>query len=437
MKKDREVIKEKLLLASVSPFASTDSASGHFYWMYRFLHDAQGMPDSPLTVGVEGVSDSHVEGLLTKQRPKQRLYIGSRGSLEHDESALLSWLQTGRGKEVTHVQCYDGALRELLLFTRLARKLPRTVFIFNFHWATDWIQLFCSSHIRQRLLRENLKRNFKVAPANLYFSAETEILAKEIRAMWDINVSVYPIFAMFELTKELPWKERKTDVLFLPQRPHEIEHCSVLAGLLTKKGLSTSIALVPEMKDRARSSPGMTTKLGNFGQVIELPLPNEEYQSALQSHRVVVLPYMKEYFRWGSSGKFNEAIALGTFPFVPSDTAIASQSRLGPEPHQYSPLDFQQARDLITMRLREGFPMNLSAIHFGDLVSWVSRSIPTVEKASAGVRKLPSQAPLRALEISEGLWLQASGGARWVAEKILIRFHLAPQIAKLRLSRKL
>lgn len=436
MKKDREVIKEKLLLASVSPFASTDSASGHFYWMYRFLHDAQGMPDTPLTVGVEGVNGSHVAGLLSRHRPKQRLHIGSRKSLEHDESALLTWLQTGRGTEITHVQCYDGAVRELLLFTRLARKLPHTVFIFNFHWATDWIQLSYSSHIRRRLLLAHLKRIFKVSPANLYFSAETEILAGEVRATWDIEVSVYPIFAMFKVTKDLPWSERETDVLFLPQRPHEVEHCSVLAGLLAKKGLTTSIALVPEMKDRARSSSSMTTRLGSFGQVIELPLPNEDYQSALQSHRVVVLPYMKEYFRWGSSGKFNEAIALGTFPFVPSDTAIASQSRLGPEPHRYPPLDFQQSTDLILMRLREGFPMNLSAIQFGDLVSWASRCIPTVDKAPAGVQKLPSQAPIRALEISEGLWLKASGGARWLAEKILTRFHLAPQIAKLRLSKK-
>lgn len=390
------------LLASVSPFATSNSAAGHFFWMYQFLHNSQGVEPRPLTICIKGQDNSsHLLGLLSADRPKNRLHIGPSKSLEHDREALLNWLSGAAGRAVTHVQCYDGTLRELMLFLMVAPQVPDVQFVFNFHWATDWIKLRDSSHRRHRILIQQLLRAVRRASPNLHFSAESEVLAKAMASFWGVKVSVYPIYAMFHPQRELAWENRDTDVLFVPQRSHEIEHCSEIAGTLNERGVSTSIALVPEMKVRARGSSKLESSLEQFDTIIELPLPDDGYQNLFQSHRIVVLPYLKDYFRWGSSGKFNEAISLGTFPLVPENTAIASQSALAPELHQYSPLRVEQACEQILSRLKAGFPNNLSGIKLEDFFEWVRGFTSSPEEFVTSPKKLRSGRTIRALELLE------------------------------------
>jgi len=85
-----------------------------------------------------------------------------------------------------------------------------------------------------------------------------------------------------------------------------------------------------------------------------------------------VLPYLKEYFKWGSSGKFNEAIALGAFPMVPDETAIATQSNLNPHIHQFSPEALEDTKEKIISRLAAGFPNDLNAIRYQDFAEWMT-----------------------------------------------------------------
>lgn len=364
------------LLASVSPYASDNQDEGHYYWMYRHLQQMQGSSPTPLTVAIEGREAGHLASLLSPKRPLKRSHVGFWRQRHQDGVQICQWLARAENENVTHVQCYDGTLRDLFVIEAVARKFPRVIFLFNFHWAVDWIHIAKSRGLKVILLREDLLKLFQEGPANLIFSAETEVLADELNTAWGIQISVYPIFSMQPSAKPRPWGERDADVLFIPQRSHELELCTELSMALRSEGLKVSLAATPKLMDALTPSKWVTQPGKIFDEIFLTPLPEPRYQEMLQSHRVVVLPYLKEYFKWGSSGKFNEAISLGAFPMVPDETAIATQSNLNPQLHQFSPEALEDTKGKIISRLAEGFPSDLNAIRYQDFAEWVKKFQP-------------------------------------------------------------
>lgn len=401
-------IDRKFLLGSISPFASRDIGHGHYYWMYKFLHEVQGNPHQPLTAAVEGRDDTHLVGLLSRRKSSNRMHIGSPDAIRREEDKLSLWLSGPGGREITHIQSYDGTLRELFVMAGIARKFPEVVCIYNFHWPIDWIHLSKSRGMRERLLRRELRRLFRSLPSNMHFSAETEILAEKMKAVWGISVSVYPIFTMLRRKKAKSWIRRDIDVLFFPQRSHELDHCFEMAALLTKKGFRSSIALTPSLKERVLVGGSGESLQETFVSVFDLPLGGDEYQRVLQLHRIVVLPYLKEYFKWGSSGKFNESVALGAFPFVPSDTAIATQSNLSPAIHHYYPSEPLKSCDVIISRLNQGFPESLRPVEYSHFATWM-KNFPVSPGVSHRIKRARvTMSLVRALEFAEesGLFVQ-------------------------------
>ena len=360
------------LIASVSPYASDNEDEGHYYWMYRHLQQMQEPSQTPLTVAIEGREADHLASLLSPKRPLERSHVGFWKRRHQDGVQICDWLARAENENVTHVQCYDGTLRDLFVIEDVARKFPRVIFLFNFHWAVDWIHIAKSSGLKVNLLREDLLKLFQEAPANLIFSAETEVLADELNTAWGIQISVYPIFSMQPSAKPRPWGERDADVLLIPQRSHELELCAELSMALRSEGLKVSLAATQKLMGVLTPSKWATQPGKIFDQIFLTPLPEPRYQEMLQSHRVVVLPYLKEYFKWGSSGKFNEAIALGAFPMVPDETAIATQSNLNPHIHQFSPEALEDTKGKIISRLAAGFPNDLNAIRYQDFAEWMT-----------------------------------------------------------------
>lgn len=361
----------QFLVGSISPFASREIEDGHYYWMYKFLHEVQGNPHQPLTVAIEGHDDQHLVGLLSKRKTSSRMHLGSHDAIRLEENKLSGWLSGPGGRGVTHLQSYDGTLRELFVMATIACRFPELVCVYNFHWAIEWIRLSESRGIRERFLRRGVRHLFRFLPSNMHFSAETEILAKQMSAAWGLSVSVYPIFSMLRRKNSKAWIRRDNDVLFFPQRSHELDHCFEMSAILAKEGFKTSIAVRPSLKQRVLAGYSGRSPQETFGSIIDTPLGSEDYQRVLQSHRVVVLPYLKEYFKWGSSGKFNESVALGTFPFVPSDTAIATQSNLAPALHHYDSNEPARACDVIKARLVNGFPESLRPVEYSHFATWI------------------------------------------------------------------
>lgn len=394
-------------LASISPYASDDEEEGHYYWMYRHLQQMQEASHTPLTVGIEGREAGHLASLLSPRRPLKRSHVGFWRRRHQDAVQICHWLERAENKNITHVQCYDGTLRDLFVIEAVARKFPRIVFVFNFHWALDWIHIARTRGLKANLLREDLLKLFQEAPANLVFSAETEVLADELKTAWGIRISVYPIFTMHTTAEPRPWGERDADVLFIPQRSHELAVCSELSMALRSEGLKVSLAATQKLMN-ALTSPKWATQPGKiFDQIFVTPLPEPRYQEMLQSHRVVVLPYLKEYFKWGSSGKFNEAIALGAFPMVPDETAIATQSNLNPQLHQFSAEALAETKRKIISRLATGFPADLKAVRYQDFAEWMKGFQPDTS-GTVAERKPYFLLKVWLLEIGESVLIHLS-----------------------------
>jgi hypothetical protein len=339
--------------------------------MYHHLQQRQVASHAPLTVAIEGREASHLASLLSPRRPLKRSHVGFWRWRHQDEIQICHWLASAGCENVTHVQCYDGTLRDLFVIEAVARKFPTLVFVFNFHWAVDWIQIASTRGLKANILRKDLLKLFQEAPPNLVFSAETVVLADKLRVAWGIPIAVYPIFTMHTTAAPRPWGKRDADALFIPQRSHELELCAELSLALRSVGLKVSLAGTNKLMNALTASKGARHIEQIFDHIFLMPLPEPEYLEMLESHRVVVLPYLKEYFKWGSSGKFNEAIALGAFPMVPDETAIATQSNLGPHIHQFPSEALQDTKEKIISRLGTGFPPELKAIRYQDFAEWM------------------------------------------------------------------
>lgn len=253
---------------------------------------------------------------------------------------------------------------ELLVAAKLARHHSPVEVIYNFHWAEDWVGLLSSRKNIARRLARAIRSLIKALPPNLTLSAETKTLARFLTEDLGVTIGVYPIASTISPEKPKEWAARDVDVLFLPQRASEMPNVVKLAGVLSNSGLTPRIVA-------KNVSVGRLGKNLLEGSLLVGPLTEDRYVDVLTNSRVVVLPYDKAYFQWGSSGKFNEAIACGAFPFAPHWTAIPSQSSGQPDDHRLTFEDLHEAARQIKQRLERGFPPDLKAIFLDDFFEWL------------------------------------------------------------------
>lgn len=395
-----QISNSPFLVASLSPYASNEQSNGHYYWMYQHIQESQNRTSGPLTVSQIGQAGPHLAPLLSRRRPSRRSYVGDWWSRNSDQRALASWLRNEANNNVTHVQCYDGTVRDLLVLVNVAREFPTLTFLFNFHWAIDWLDISSSIRLHRRLLRRHLRKLLQTAPTNLNFSAESPILASELGSRWGVTISTYPVFTMQSTSKSPPWGGRESDVLFIPQRKHELSISADLAKALRSEGITVSVGLSKRLAATPNSRANILNFDPSFDTIFYLPLSSELYHEMMASHKVVILPYLKDYFRWGSSGKFNEAIALGTFPMVPDETAIASQSTLDPRIHHFPAGSSDESKRLVMARLSGGFPEGLKPVTFADFAEWL-RDLPDNSPTVHGARRQPFMPIVNLIETVE------------------------------------
>jgi hypothetical protein len=346
--------------------------------MYKDLFEAQELEGFPgAIIGRIDNQCDHIFGALGTRAYRRDFRISpltlTRYGLKRLRESILS---IAREESATVIQFYDGGLQDFLVALNLAQRLPESTIIYNFHWATEWIEIFESALPTAVAFQATLRRATKSAGGKVRFSAETQPLADYVATHLGIECEVYPVFSSLRPRHERPWSVRQTDVLVMPQRASEIPFVIELVFRLMTRGFSVAIATRQAVwkQGLAVSKDSIASQPHHLPKVIFTPLDLADYSGLLEDAKLCVLPYDKPYFRWGSSGKFNEAILLGCFPFVPASTAIATQSNLPPNLHHFNPLEIDETADLLAQRLVQGLPGGLRGVSIGDFFEWITHS---------------------------------------------------------------
>ena len=354
------------LVCSISNRASSDPSKGHYYWMYKALFDFQnrGEPSAGTTIGPRGEDGAHLRPVISRKFAKAEFRVSPLSTLTYPFGSIRQELTKQQKWGVTHVQFYDGGLRELLVTHWLADRFPTLEFVYNFHWAESWVTLFESKSIAGRKLAKSVAEVCRLSPPNVSLTAETTPFSHFLESHTGRKFGTFPIASTLGPTKNRPWEDREIDVLFLPQRASEMPTVSRLAASLHRAGFRVQTIIgkaITHQRDLKQPE----------GIVMNGPLDMGEYRDTLSSSKVAVLPYDKPYFRWGSSGKFNELLGCGAFPFVPHWTAIASQSNGNEQQHHLEFTDYEETRRKIIERLHAGPPEDLRGMHLRDYFLWL------------------------------------------------------------------
>lgn len=390
-----------MAIVSISALASSDLDDGHFYWMYKSIREQSAAFSelAAVTIGPLASASEFSEGVITDDAPRFRFRVGPFFMVRHRWQRVIQRIvelhQAGYGR----FQFYDGGLPELFIALVLSKRLPQAQFVYNFHWATQWVEVCRAGRPSAAFLRSAIRRVLHNRPRNLIISAETKKLALLLEETFGVGFRAYPVFSALQITQQREWELRTYDVLVFPQRASEILHSLRLLERLRLSGLTVHIATKRVCWNEWFASAQHQTDLAILASSVSptlTPLERDDYLSLMENVKVVVLPYFDPYFEWGSSGKFNEAIAAGAFPFVPMNSAIASQSTLAGEHHHYPSDDLSLSAKKIINRLRLGSDSGLRAVTLSDLMQlFEPPSSPTGNPKSA-----PSRAGLWALLVA-------------------------------------
>ena len=372
------------------------------------------------TIGAENSSCAHILGTLRSADPDTEFKVGPLTLVRYPLRPFLERARLLVAEGASTFQIYDGGLREFLVALHLAKKFTFSQVIFNFHWATQWVGLLQSKAFFSRFLVASMTNCVKRAGSNLRLSAESAGLASLVQQCLGVDCDIYPVFSALGNHSTKSWTYRQTEVLVMPQRVSEIPFVLELVQNLIREGISALVSTRPEVWERGcrmAESNGIKIIQEEQPRILEAPLSDDAYQTMLADSKIVVLPYDKPYFQWGSSGKFNEAICMGAFPFVPSNTSIATQSSL-PEPeHVYEIGDVSELVQKIKVRLKRGFPSGLSGVKVEDFFSWAD--FPPANQVSTA----PSQARLRRADLlrvhlASGLWRPPNARVRGLRKRL-------------------
>lgn len=373
--------KRAFSLVSFSAGASANPSMGHFHWMYAFIYEKRKPQTSSLGLTIGSLQEEAVFIRPTLGNiSKATLNLSPKIFLAYRVWLLPSLFRGLEKRGMSHLQFYDGGLLDLLVATWTAKNVRAVTVLYNFHWATEWLELFEDTRPVAMALKEQLCRLVVTRPKNLMLSAETSKLAREMSGHLNTQLDTYPIFAAFDSPKQPRWKERSVDLLLSPQRLDEFRFSFEIWKRSRAKGWNVKILISLQLRAEVDNQGGLG-QIPNedffFG-----PLSRGEYIHLLTETKVVLLPYTKPYFKWGSSGKFSEAILAGAFPFVPDGVAASHQSNISPSEHAL-PANVKKALGIIETRLARGRPPDLNAPTYETFVSWLEGFQPNLASASA------------------------------------------------------
>jgi hypothetical protein len=164
------------------------------------------------------------------------------------------------------------------------------------------------------------------------FSGESEKLSKFIGDKIGTEVASYPIFSIYDPSPAVPGflsAEREIDVLYCPSSVSELSICINSFNELLKNGTALRGRLIWRSGRSRKLFKEELDELSRLDiQVQSETLSRAEYIEIHENSKICVLPYLHDFYLWGSSGRVNDSILFNAVPIVPKNTALAE--RVGP-----------------------------------------------------------------------------------------------------------
>jgi len=313
----------KLLLVSIAPGVSNQQKDGHYHWYYKRLSqefDSQGYRSVIGKKLVELQGETWWEPILESRNGGHGFGPSKFREIVRNGALISQHLHKAPSRSAAVCQFYDGSLHDMSLLVYLAPLHPNIAFIFNFRPGKKWLDVLQRDRVSGRFLANRINN----APQNVFFYAETSRLRDKISRLTGAVVRDYHVYSSQEFKAAKPRRDRRIDVVFAPKTEEELSWCESLLSLLGAEGAVTSEVLIPsKLLTTLKKQEGR----GGFSSIQVAPLSASSYKELLEDAKVLVLPYLKEYFALGSSGKINDAILSGAMPFLPEDSAPALQIR--------------------------------------------------------------------------------------------------------------
>ena len=370
-------------LLSVSAMVSDSENEGHFFWYYRRLAEEFGENNGVAVIGPKcrSVGDSvWWRPILNPPKGKLPLSPRPRKTFMAEMQEISQIIDGASTNSFPAIQFYDGCLDDLVALCYLAPRFPNVAFIFNFRPGKYWLPILSRGKIR----RLPLRRLFRSKPRNVFLTAETPVLSVEIAQYIGVLPEIYPLYSSQDFVRDVPFQDRGIDVSFFPKSQAELELCRRLTGELRKITDHHALVVIP---DRVFARSGGLDFFG-FDQTVRGPVNADRYREIFENSKVVFLPYLKEYFQYGSSGKFNDALLAGAIPLVPEGSAPVGQTKTEgiASDFEFNPGDVSAtvAKIMCLFARAEGFSEKESGVSFEDFRAFVFEKTEAVKNFGDG-----------------------------------------------------
>lgn len=357
-------------LGLVSRVTFSDSR-GHYLTFYETLEEIRSPSETILLAqrGVQGPSRLEVFG---PKLGSTHNYITAPMLCSSSFKRLVNIVGTS---DVNQLLFYDGALFDFWLAVKIAREFPNIDVFFNFHYAGDWAARLQNKKFARNMLRTLSRVNTR-SYRNLFWMAESSKLGQLVQETLLIEVEEFPVFANISPSEGAISREKIFDVLVPPlgrtQAGWDLELYKILRESF------------PKIRLASQNDPSTVANLSDIA-FYPRNLAKNEYLSLVASSRFVALPYGSGFHIWGSSGRFEDALALGCIPVITSNTPMAGRffDSFPPLPSNTSANAFALSIKSLIKRSALELPKARSA---EELVSFMStrkkRKVELLESAS-------------------------------------------------------
>lgn len=310
-------------IVAISRFV-TRKPTGHGRSFYDSVNSYNQESQSLSVAGCKGSPEDLAQPLFPIWANSPPNYVSLIPSFALRVGSIKNWLSK---KEPDHVLIYDGTLEDLWWSWKLAVNFPKMHFHFNFHFAdlvANQLSLGNPNSPVQNQLTYRLRSIFKKKPCNLLVYGESAELAALISAALDTETRPFPVPTNHNLPEKPEQLKKLVDVLIVCRWDSLIWVKNYLAELDK-----------PEYRKLRVVVQDFTSELGQSESYKLLPsdLSKNEYENLIKSTKVTVLPYFSDFYKLGSSGRVQDALASWVLPLVPGFTSMHSslKNQLGKE----------------------------------------------------------------------------------------------------------
>ena len=313
--------KSEVTKIALSSGASSSTSAGHFYWHYRnFSAPLQvNTPGGSWLLGSGGLDNRRGVAVLSPRAHGRRFRVGLRTVVDYNFRGVRVSLAKLLKNQTGFVYIYEGSLADLCLTLYLAPRIRETTFFFNFFWPRHWSHFFSEHEWLWRLMR----RVLHASASNIIFLADTPKYANVMSRVTGLTIEPFPVFSPFRFFRTQPFPDRHIDLFISFKRPEEWAFAqSVLLEFSREKSLKV-VVTGPDAVLESHPLQGLGENINV--EIVSMEMDEDYYVDLLTSTKLVFLPYLKEHYALGSSGKLVDACQAGCSVLVPENSGLSSQ----------------------------------------------------------------------------------------------------------------